>query len=71
MEGKLGRITFDDRTFQQLINGETLKLDISPNTVHLEIKLDDRSRFRKRYEEILEELRGSVPHLAGTRFPRA
>jgi hypothetical protein len=55
MEGKCGRITFDDRTFQKLIDGETLKLDVRPETVELEIKLDEDSRFRKRYVQLFEE----------------
>ena len=39
MPGQCGRITFDNNTFEKLISGETIFLDVRPDTVKLEISL--------------------------------
>ena len=48
-------MTFDDRTFQDLILGEKLELEIRPNTTKIIVALDPRSKYRKTYEEVLRE----------------
>ena len=67
MEGKLARITFDDRSFQRLIEGETLKLEVRPDTVEIEITLDEQGRFRASYREVIERALSATLK----RFPHA
>jgi hypothetical protein len=53
--GNLGRITFDNSTFEKLIMGETLTLDVRPDTTKLEIKLDPESKYHMTYLDLLSE----------------
>lgn len=55
-EPKTARMTFDDHTFQKLIMGEKLELEIRPNTTKIIVALDPRSKYRKTYEEVLREV---------------
>jgi hypothetical protein len=55
MEPKTGLITFDDETFQKLVLGEKLELDIRTGTTKIVLALDPRSKYRKTYMEILQE----------------
>lgn len=55
MKGTLGRITFDNSTFEKLIMGETLTLDVRPETTKLEIKLDPESKYHMTYMDLLSE----------------
>lgn len=52
---RTGRITFDDVTFQKLIDGETLRFDIKPDTATIEFSLDPRSKHRDRLVQIFRE----------------
>ena len=53
MPGQCGRITFDNNTFEKLISGETIFLDVRPDTVKLEISLDKESKYHLTYRDIL------------------
>lgn len=53
---KTARITFDDETFQKLVLGETLSLDLREGTNKVIVSLDPRSKYRKTYEEMLREM---------------
>jgi hypothetical protein len=55
MRGTVGRITFDNSTFEQLIMGETLTLDVRPQTTKLEIKLNPESKYHMTYLDLLSE----------------
>jgi len=55
MQPKTGVITFDDATFQKLVLGETLELDVREGTTKIVLALDPRSKYRKTYMEILQE----------------
>lgn len=55
MRGTIGRITFDNATFERLILGETLTFDVRPDTVKLEIKLDPESKYHMTYIDVLSE----------------
>lgn len=52
---KMGRITFDDYHFRRLIDGETIVLDVRPDTTKLQIKLAEDSKYRRTYLEILRQ----------------
>lgn len=66
MQGKIGRITLDNSTFEKLILGETLALDVQPDTVKLEIKLDSESKYHRSYMDLLSEMQKQL-RLAPTR----
>lgn len=66
MKGNIGRITFDNSTFEKLILGETLTLDVRPDTVKLEIKLDPESKYHMTYLDLLSEAQKQLK-LAPTR----
>lgn len=55
MRRTIGRITFDNSTFEKLILGETLTLDVRPETTKLEIKLDAESKYHMTYLDLLSE----------------
>jgi hypothetical protein len=54
-EPKTALMTFDDQTFQKLILGDKLELEIRPNTTKIVVALDPRSKYRKTYMEVLDE----------------
>lgn len=66
MRGQIGRITFDNSTFERLILGETLTLEVRPDTVKLEIKLDPESKYHMTYMDLLSEAQKQL-RLAPTR----
>jgi hypothetical protein len=66
MRGAIGRITFDNASFEKLILGETLTLDVRPDTTKLEIKLDPESKYHMTYMDLLSEAQKRLK-LASTR----
>lgn len=53
----IGRITITDDAFVRLITGETLTLDVRPDTAKVQLQLDPGSQYRKSYSDILSELK--------------